>query len=138
MWVLNFLPDWLYPLLVGASIFGLIVAKFVPSLYRLPVQAASAAFLVVGLYMSGVVANENKWKLRVAEMEVQNAQKQTESAKENTKIVQKVVTKVQVVKQKGEEVIKYIDREVVVHDKQCEIPKTFVEAHNKAAEAPKK
>ena len=49
----------------------------------------------------------------------------------------------EIVKIKGEEVIKYVDRELVKYDTkfaaggQCEIPKEFIKAHNDAAEAPK-
>jgi predicted nucleotidyltransferase len=63
--------------------------------------------------------------------------------KENVKIVEKIVTKTQVVKVKGEEVVKYIDREIVKYDVkfaqggQCEIPKEFYKSLNDAAEAPK-
>jgi hypothetical protein len=53
------------------------------------------------------------------------------------------VTKTQVVKDRGAEIIKYIDREIVKYDTkflpggECKIPKEFIESHNKAAEAPK-
>ena len=62
---------------------------------------------------------------------------------ENIKIVEKVVNKVQIVKTRGQDIVKYVDREIVKYDTKfapggvCEIPKEFVEAHNRAAEAPK-
>jgi hypothetical protein len=52
--------------------------------------------------------------------------------------VEKTVTKTQVVKQRGEDIVKYIDREVVKFDANCAVPKEFVATHNQAAEAPKK
>ena len=87
--------------------------------------------------MSGAISNEESWRARVLEMEAKVKDVEIQSTKENTKIETKVVEKVQIVKQKGDEVVKYIDREVVKFDSQCIIPKEFVEAHNKAAEAPK-
>ena len=53
--------------------------------------------------------------------------------KENIKLVEKVVTKTQVVKQRGEDIIKYVDKEIVKYDNTCVIPKEFIEAHNRAA-----
>jgi hypothetical protein len=55
-----------------------------------------------------------------------------------------VVTRTQLVREKGQEVIRYVDREIVRYDTkfapggQCEIPEEFIKAHNDAAEAPQK
>jgi len=57
--------------------------------------------------------------------------------------VTKVVTKTQIVRTRGENIIKYVDREIVKYDTKfapggiCEIPKEFIKAHNDAAELPK-
>ena len=62
-----------------------------------------------------------------------------QSAKENIKIVEKVVKKLEIVRIQGAEVIKYVDREVVKYDTKfapggiCELPKEFFIAHNNAA-----
>ena len=62
-----------------------------------------------------------------------------ESAKENVKIVEKVVKKLEIVRIQGAEVIKYVDREVIKYDTKfepggiCELPKEFFIAHNNAA-----
>jgi hypothetical protein len=39
--------------------------------------------------------------------------------------------------QRGEDSIKYVDREIVKYDSQCVIPKEFIDVVNKAAEQPK-
>ena len=70
-------------------------------------------------------------------MELKVAAAEAQSAKENIKVVEKVVNKVQIVRQRGDDIIKYVDREITKYDNQCVIPKEFVEAHNKAAEAVK-
>jgi len=68
---------------------------------------------------------------------------EVQSKEENVKIVEKVVTKTQVIRTRGEDIIKYVDREVVKYDTkfapggECEIPKEFIKALNDAAEAPK-
>jgi uncharacterized protein YqfA (UPF0365 family) len=133
MWILKFLPDWFFYVLLFIGIFGLIISKFIPSYYKTTVQATCAFFVVFGVYMAGAISNNNEWIARVKELEAKIAQAEAESSKTNTKIVEKVVVKREYYKQKGNDVIQYIDREVVKYDNTCKIPPEFIEAHNKAA-----
>lgn len=111
--------------------------------YRTPAQVLGIALLVAGVYWRGGYAIEMEWRERVAEMEAKIATAEAKSAEENVKIVTKVVTKTQVVKTRGEDIIRYVDREIVRYDEKfakggvCEIPQEFIKAHNNAAEAPK-
>lgn len=111
--------------------------------YRTPAQVLGIALLVAGVYWRGGYEIEMTWRERVRELEAQVAAAEAKSAEATTKIVTKVVTKTQIVKQRGETVTKYIDREIVKYDEKfakggvCEIPKEFIKAHNDAAEAPK-
>jgi hypothetical protein len=73
----------------------------------------------------------------VQELETKVAQAETKSATTNTEIVQKIVTKTQVVRERGRDIVQYVDREVVKFDATCVVPKEFVSTHNRAAEAPK-
>lgn len=142
MWILSWLPNWIFYALFFIGLLSLLATyfmKFIPFLYvyRTPIQAASIVAIIFGTYMSGAISNEETWKTRVREMESKVKDVEIQSIKENAKIETKVVEKIQIVKQKGDDVVKYIEREVVKFDSQCIIPKEFVEAHNKAAEAPK-
>jgi hypothetical protein len=98
--------------------------------------------IVVGVYMSGSIANEEAWQARVKELEAKIAAAQVESEKENVKIVEKVVTKQKVIKEKGDEIIKYVDKEIIKYDTkflpggECEIPKEFIKVLNEAAKPP--
>lgn len=136
MWLLKFLPDWIFYAMLLAGVIGLIVSKFLP-IYKSIVQAASAAFVVCGLFMAGAIHDNDAWLARVHEMEAKVEAAAVEAAQENVKIVEKVVTKTQVVKQRGQDIIKYVDKEIVKYDNTCVIPKEFVKAHNDAAEQPK-
>lgn len=140
MWILNFLPDWIFYAILFIGIAGFSVTyliRFIPIpaiyIYKTPLQLISLALIVIGVYMSGAISNDEAWKLKVSELEKKIAAAELESAKENTKIVEKVVVKREFYKERGNDVIKYVDREVVKYDESCKIPKEFVEAHNKAA-----
>ena len=87
--------------------------------------------------MSGAIHDNESWLARVKEMEEKVAAAEQESKKENVKIVTKVVKKLELVRTRGNDVIQYVDREVVKYDDKCVIPKEFVKAINDAAEPPK-
>jgi hypothetical protein len=149
MWILQWLPDWIFYAILAIGLIGFLVTyllKFIPIpglyVYKTPIQIISLIMIVVGVYMSGSIANEEAWQARVKELEAKIAAAQVESEKENVKIVEKVVTQQKVIKVKGDEVIKYIEKEVVKYDTkflpggECEIPKEFVKSLNEAAKPP--
>jgi hypothetical protein len=140
MWLLNLMPDWFYHLIVILSLLGLIVAtvfKFIP--YRLPIQVFGALLLLFGIWMEGGIVNESKWEARVQELEEKVKIAEEKSTEKNVEIQEKVVTQTKVVKEKGRDIIQYIDREVVKKEEvvkfieNCPIPKDIIDAHNAAA-----
>jgi len=137
MWALKFVPDWIFYGMVGVGIAGVILSRLIPIYYRAAIQAVFAAFVVIGLFMSGAVYSSRDWLERVKEMEAKVKAAEEQSKEENIKIETKVINKTQIIRERGEDIIKYVDREIVKYDSQCVIPKEFVQAHNKAAEQPK-
>lgn len=144
MWLLSFLPDWWFYALLTLGLAGIFVSylmSFIPfvSMYRNLIQATSIVAIVIGTYMSGAISNEDKWQLKIKDLELKISQSETQSAEQNVKIVEKIIVKKQIVKERGEEVIKYIDREVVKYDTKfiqggdCELPNEFFDALNQAA-----
>ena len=139
IWLLDFLPEWFFYVLFSLSVFGLIISIFTP-MYRTIIQIICVVVLLFSMYMFGGIAENKKWKERVAELEAKVVVAENKSAIETVKIVEKVVYQKQIIKQKGEEVIKYIDKEVIKYDTKflpggpCEIPKEFIESINKATE----
>jgi 4-hydroxyphenylpyruvate dioxygenase-like putative hemolysin len=139
MWILQFLPNWIFYLTLFAGIAAFLVTRFVRILPNAQlIQAASVAVAFVSIYMIGAISNNDAWLARVKDLEAKVAQAEAKSATLNTEITEKTVIKTQVIKQRGEDIIKYVDREVVKYDTTCVIPKEFVVIHNRAAEAPKK
>lgn len=141
MWILQWLPWWLFYVVLALGLFGLVVTyllKFIPlpiiHVYKTPLQIVSIILVVIGVYMLGSIANERAWQARIKELEVKLAQAEAEGAKENIKIVEKVVVQQKIVRERGQNIVQYVDREVVKYDTKCEIPQPFVDAHNRAAE----
>jgi len=138
MWILQFLPSWIFTVILCMGIITFLVTKTVSFLPQAKlIQAVSVVLVVFGTYMVGALSNNNAWKKRVQELETKVAEAESKSATTNTEIVQKTVTKTQIVRERGRDIVQYVDREVIKYDNTCVVPKEFVTVHNKAAEAPK-
>jgi|SanBayMetagenome_1026888.scaffolds.fasta_scaffold12921_3 hypothetical protein len=142
-WMLGLLPEWFWSLLLAAGVLALLAAwafTFVPVVknYRLPIQVAGTVATVVSVWFLGAAANEEKWQARIKEVEAKIAAAELKSKEKNIEIQTRVVKQTQVIKERGEDIIKYIDREVVKYDNTCPIPKEVIKALNDAAEVPKK
>lgn len=140
MWILKWLPFWIFYLMFFAGLLGFLATyfiRFIPIpaiyMYKTPIQIVSMILITIGVYMSGAISNEEAWLARVAELEVKVAQSEAKSAAENTKIVEKIVYKDKIIKEKADTIIKYVDNEIVKYDSQCKIPEEFIKALNDAA-----
>jgi hypothetical protein len=144
MWILTVLPDAAIHLILTIGVLGTIagfVLGFIPliSRYKLPIQIISLLILALGVYLEGGLADNKEWLLKVAEMEKKVAEAEAKSQVVNTQIVEKIVTQKQVIREKGNEVIKYVDKEIVKYDTKylpggvCEIPVEVIKAHDSAA-----
>jgi len=142
MWIFTFLPSWVFHAVLFAGAFALLAGMFFGSIplistYKIPITVLGYVLLAFGLFFEGGLNNDMAWQARVAEMELKVAVAEVQSAKENTKIVEKVIKKTEYIKTRGKDVVQYIDREVTKYDNTCVIPKEFVKAHNDAAEVAK-
>jgi len=68
-WMLSFLPDWFWSLVLIAGVIGLIaswILKKIPFISNnaLPIKVISIILLLVGVYFQGVIANEEKWQAK--------------------------------------------------------------------------
>ena len=153
MWLLHFFSDSFLQFVVNAVLITGVVGtvlfcfflnkilQFFPPLapYYKALQIGSIVVLLAGVYFKGGYATEMIWRDKVKEVEAKLAAAQAESKKETVKIVERVVKKTEVIQRRGQDVVQYVDREVVKYDTKflpggiCEIPKEFVKAHNDSA-----
>ena len=138
MWFFNFIPETLFYLLFIASGVGYAVSLFLPNpIIKKQVKITSIIALAVSIYLLGMLYVNNWWKDKAAQLQQQVVELEAKSSEANTQIETKIVTKTQIVKQRGDDVIKYVDREIVKINNNCVVPKEFVQAHNQSAEQPK-
>lgn len=123
------------------SIFGIIVGLvlgFIPGInrYKLPVMVVSIVLFCGGLWFEGRIAKDKEWKAKIAELEVKLAQAQAEGQKVTKEIVERTVVKQNTIREKGDEVVKYIKvSEQVLVKATCgnNLPEPVVKIHNAAA-----
>jgi len=148
MWILHLLPDafiaWIVNiiLIAGAvtTVAGFFV-RFIPfvNTYRIPVQVTGILLLTVGVYFQGGYSTEMAWRERVREVEAKVADAQKKSQESNIEIITKFVTRTKVIHDQGQNIVNYIDREVVKNQEvirfveNCPIPDIIIATHNAAA-----
>ena len=140
MWILNILPDWLFYAMFFVGVIGFAITyllKWIPIptiyVYKTPIQLVSIALVALGTFMSGAVWNQKTCLEKVHKLEKQVAEAEAKAERASAEVVVKYITKTQVVKEKGDEVITYIDREVVKIDEHCKLTAEAVKAHNDSA-----
>jgi len=144
MWIVHWLPSWVFYGLLGISIviFGITYfLRFIPLpflyTYKIPIQIATVLVASISIYLLGARANEEHWLAKVRELEAKVAQAEAKSQEENVRVVEKIVVQNRVVRERGQDVVRYVDKEVVKYNNVCEIPGVFIDAHNKAVEGVK-
>jgi len=144
MWILSFLPNWVFHLILTTGIVGLIAGVFLGFIpfvktYKLAIQIVSLLIFSLGLYLEGGLADNNEWQARVKEMELKVAAAEIKAEKANSKIMTKIIKKTKTIHDKGDSIISYIDREVVKDNEvikfveNCPIPTILIKTHNAAA-----
>lgn len=157
-WMLGWLPDWFWQATLGLGIAMIIAARFmrfIPfvSSYRIPLNIGGIAVTIASVWFLGGAANEEKWQRRVKELEEKIKVAEAQSKEANVQIQEKVVYKDKVIKEKGQEVVKYVDKfvdrevlktiegpervrveEVIKYVENCPVPTDLVQVHNRAIE----
>jgi hypothetical protein len=142
MFILNFIPDSLLHLVVLSVFFGgvvlyilgLLINFYPPAFpYKEPIKVLATILMISGVYFYGGYGNEIAWRAKAKELQAQIDKAKEESKVENTKITKQIVTKRQVIHERGANVYRYIDREVTKYDNTCTIPSAAIKAHNAAA-----
>lgn len=164
MWLLHFLPDWFFLALAFLGVLVLaatFLLKYIPVpfvyVYKTPIQIGSIVLIIFSTFMAGVMYNENSWLAKVKEMEEKVKVAEQQAKEKNVEIQEKIVYKDKVIKEKGQEIIKYVDRykdreilkeipgpervrveEVIKYVESCPVPKELLDVHNQAATMKKK
>lgn len=147
MFILHLLPDSLLSFIVDAVLLAGVlstlltcfllkhVIRLIPALapHIKIAQIISVLLLLSGVYFKGGYSSEMAWRERVTEMEARVAAAEQQSQAANVVIDKKGTEKIRIIREKGEIIKQYVDREITKYDNTCVIPNEVVRAHNAAA-----
>jgi hypothetical protein len=139
VWLLEFLPNWIFHAVLVLGVMAMaasFVLKFIPfvAAYRLPIQAVGLVLIVLGVWFQGAMSNEAAWQARVHEMEQKVAAAEVKSAQETVRIVTRVVTQIQTIKDTTNANTRYLETQVAQDlDRECTLTNASVLLHNSAS-----
>ena len=154
MWLLHLLPDGLLEFIVNAVlILGIIltllsffvlnrILRLIPGLanYHTLIQVVSVIILAAGLYFKGGYVTEMMWREEVKKVQEELDKAKNKAAEVIVQVEEKVVFRDRVVKERGETLIQYVDREIVKKEEvvkyieNCPVPAEIINVHNQAAQ----
>lgn len=138
MWLLSILPDAVYHalLIIGIVAFALsYLLKMVPFFVQnaFMIRIASMTLIIFCVWVEGGIAVENKWKARVAELELKVAKAEREAAEANSKIETVYVDRVQTVKEIQYVTLNKIAKDAAKIDRTCVVDPEAISILNSAA-----
>jgi hypothetical protein len=139
MWILSLFPEFVPHLIFAAGIIILLVAIFMGMIpivnkYKVPGQIAGLIILCAGLWLEGGLAYKQKVDNDIKDMQLKLKDAQIEAANTNLKLEQGFQHDVQVVHDKGQTIIKYLQTDPAMQhaDNDCKVSPEVIDAHNRA------
>lgn len=141
MWLLNWLPDWVFYFVLLAGVAGLVISffiKFIPvvNTYKVPLQLLSIVLTVAGVWFAGGISKDKEYRAEI-EAAKKRAEIAEQKAKDATARVEYVFKdKIKVVKETQIIVQEKIRDLSVRIDGQCKVIPEVIDIHNQAARNP--
>lgn len=138
MWIVNFLPDWIFHILLLAGLLGLVASVVMDSIPFIStnakaIQIASAVVLAIALFFEGAISDNAAWKARVQELELKVAKAETQSAEANGQLSKALAAKDKEIALAQAELKNRIKAGAAAMDAVCKIPSDVVAILNDAA-----
>jgi hypothetical protein len=142
IWLLSFLPDFIFHLIVIVAILGLLAAtffSFIPfvSTYTTPIKIVSIVLLVIGVWFEGGISNNNAWLAKVKELEFQVAKAEAKSNEANALLTSQLAAKNKEIAKAQSELRIRIKEMANTIDAECKVPSIAINILNEAARGPK-
>lgn len=138
MWILNWLPDFVFHLmlLVGLLAIGAsFVLSFIPFVaqYKLPIQVGGIILTVVAVWYEGGIAKDAEYRARISAMELKISRSETAAAEANTKLAEQILREQARIKDITETNKKRLKDLADQLDKQCSVDQAVIDVLNDAA-----
>ena len=138
-WLVNFLPEWMFHIVIFLGVSSLIasaILKRLPALYAYSFVTyfAGLVLIVSGVWFEGALTEKANWEEKVKELETRAQVAEAKSQQVNTVIETKIVERVKIVKDTknaNKETAKLIARQL---DDRCVVPESTVVLINSASQ----
>jgi hypothetical protein len=143
MWLLDWLPDFVFQALLVVGVLALVAGYFLNSIPFIgtnakTIQIAGILLTVVGVWFAGGMSNEAKWQARVQALEAKVAESEKQAAIANGQIDNRANQKVQKVREVQYIVQERLRADAANIDAQCKVTPNVVDLLNTAAQGVKK
>jgi hypothetical protein len=138
MWIVNFIPDFVFHLMLIAGLLALaasFVLDSVPfvSTNAKAIQLASAVVLAIALFFEGAISDNAAWQARVKELELKVARAEAQSQTANGELIRKLAQRDREIAIKQIELKSRIQQNAQQMDAECRVPASAVSIINDAA-----
>jgi hypothetical protein len=140
MWILNWLPDIVFHVMLLVGILA-IVASFVLSSspflwqYKLPIQIAGIVLVVVAVWYEGGIAKDKEYKARIASLELKISKAEAESADANARLAEEVLKHQQSIEKITAANKQRLNNQAADLNQSCRVNDTVIGILNDAAKA---
>jgi hypothetical protein len=138
MWILNWLPDFVFHLMLLIGILAIgasFVLGFIPfvSQYKLPIQVAGIILTVVSVWYEGGIAKDAEYHARIAAMELKISRAETAAAEANTRLAEQILKENARIKDLTETNKKRLKELADQLNQQCRVDQSVINVLNNAA-----
>ena len=138
MWILNWLPDFVFHLMLLIGILAIgasFVLSFIPfvSQYKLPIQVAGIILTVVAVWYEGGIAKDAEYRARIAAMELKISRAETAAAEANTRLAEQILKEQARIKDLTETNKKRLKELADQLNRQCSVNQDVINVLNDAA-----
>lgn len=136
--MLNFFPSLVIHLILLSGVLLFLASSFLAMIpfinqYKIPGQILGAILAAIGLFYEGGLSYKEKMDKEFANMKIQMEKFKGLSESQNVTIEHLLNKKIDVIHDKGNTIIKYLETDGRKYDKACTIPQEIIDAHNRAA-----
>ena len=138
MFLLSFLPDFVFHLIFIIGVLAVVAGYFLDNVPFIgqnakTIQVAGILLTVVGIWFEGGIANEEKWRARVLELEAKIARAEAASAEANAALAEQLARNQVLIKETTAANRQRIQQQAEQINKECKVNTTVINVLNDAA-----
>ncbi|MEI6297247.1 MAG: hypothetical protein WCO84_06460 [bacterium] len=140
MWLLNFLPDFVFHLLLIIGVLGIVAGFFLSNIPFINtngklIQVVSILITVLAVWYEGGIAKDQEYKKQIAELQLKVAKAETESANANAKLTEELLKHQQAIQQITAANKQRLNNQAADLNKACTVNDNVISILNDAAKA---